>query len=111
MKITGDRGSMLIDFLGYGLLLQIPVLLLATQFATMQSAQLAVDSIARHSLRSYVLQGIPIDVSAKEIAKDFNLKSLPSVYLICSPNCTNTNSILRLTAELGTMNSTSVMIR
>jgi len=52
VRIKDERGSSMIDFLGFGLLLQVPVLLLATQLATIHANQLAADSIARHSLRS-----------------------------------------------------------
>lgn len=111
MKIIDDRGSMLIDFLGFGVLLQLPVLLLATQFTSIQSQQLAADSIARHSLRSFVLQGVAIETTAQEIARDFRLDSEPIVDLICNPDCNSPQSVLRLTVVLGDIRAASVMIR
>ena len=111
MRISEERGSALIDFLGFGLLLQIPILLLATQIFTIQSNQLAADSIARHSLRSFLLHEIPVEITAHEIAKDFGLTIEPSVQLTCKPDCTNPESILRIDVAVGAVRSNSTMIR
>lgn len=111
VKISDDRGSALLDFLGFGLLLQIPVLVLASQLATMQSNQLAADSIARHSLRSFALYGTEVAVTSQEIAEDLELKVSPAVELLCSPDCTGSGSILRINVTFEGINSSSVMIR
>jgi hypothetical protein len=111
VRISGERGSSMIDFLGFGLLLQIPVLMLATQLATIQANQLAADSIARHSLRSFVLQGAPVELTARQISEDFRLKITPFVELDCQPDCVSPESILRLKVSVGGVQATSVMIR
>jgi hypothetical protein len=111
VKIIDDRGSALIDFLGFGLLLQIPLLLLSTQLAAIQSMQLAADSIARHSLRSYVLQGKEPQETALQIANDFHLSGDPKIELICEPDCISPFSVLRLNVLIGSVKSSSVMIR
>lgn len=111
MRIKDERGSLMIDFLGFGLLLQIPVLVLATQLATIQANQLAADSIARHSLRSFVLQDTPVESTARQISADFRLKINPVVELNCEPDCTSPESILRLKVYVGGIQATSVMVR
>jgi hypothetical protein len=111
VRIKDERGSSLIEFLGFGLLLQIPVLLLATQLATIHANQLAADSIARHSLRSFVLQDTPVALTAGQISADFRLKINPVVELVCEPECTSPESILRLKVSVGGIQATSVMVR
>ena len=111
VKIEDDRGSALIDFLGFGVLLQIPVLVLAIQLSSLQTSQLAADSVARHALRSFVLQGVEVEVTAREIAADFGLKVKPLVTLDCEPDCTSAGSILRIGVSIDDIKSSSVMIR
>lgn len=111
MRIRSDRGSSMIDFLGFGLLLQIPVLMLATQLATIQKNQLAADSIARHSLRSFVLQATPVELTARQISADFHLKIQPVVEFDCQPDCTSPESLLRLNVSVDGVRATSVMVR
>lgn len=110
MRIKDERGSSMIDFLGFGLLLQIPVLLLASHLATIQANQLAADSIARHSLRSFVLQDTPVELTARQISEDFRLKIEPVVELDCIPDCISPESILRLKVSIGGVRATSVMV-
>jgi hypothetical protein len=101
----------MIDFLGFGLLLQVPVLMLATQLGTLLTNQLAADSIARHTLRSFVLQDAPVELTARQIAEDFRLKISPVVELDCKPDCVSPESILRLNVSVGDVRAISVMIR
>jgi hypothetical protein len=101
----------MIDFLGFGLLLQVPVLVLAIQLATIHANQLAADSIARHSLRSFVLQDTPVALTARQISADFRLKINPVVELDCEPGCTSPDSILRLKVSVGSVRAISVMVR
>ncbi|MEY4559372.1 MAG: hypothetical protein RLZ82_387 [Actinomycetota bacterium] len=111
MRIKDERGSSMIDFLGFGLLLQIPVLVLATQLATIHANQLAADSIARHSLRTFVLHDTPAALTARQISADFRLKISPVVELDCEPDCTSPDSILRLKVSVGGVRAISVMVR
>lgn len=111
MRIKDERGSSMIDFLGLGLLLQIPVLVLTTQLATIHANQLAADSIARHSLRSFVLQDTPVELTARQISADFRLKINPVVELDCQPDCTSPESVLRLQVYVGDVRAISVMVR
>jgi hypothetical protein len=111
VRINDERGSSMIDFLGFGLLLQVPVLMLATQLATLHTNQLAADSIARHTLRSFVLQDAPVELTARQIAEDFRLKINPVVELDCHPDCISLESILHLNVSVGDARAISVMIR
>lgn len=111
MRIKDERGSSMIEFLGFGLLLQVPVLMFATQLATIHTNQLAADSIARHSLRSFVLEDAPVELTAQQISEDFRLKINPVVDLDCKPDCISPESLLRLRVSVGSVEAVSVMIR
>lgn len=111
MRIKDERGSAVIEFLGFGLFLQIPVLLLAIQLSAIQATQLAADSIARHSLRAFVLQEADISKTALQVAQDLRLTSKPSVTLKCDPDCYSDESLLRLVVKLDSIEASSVMIR
>lgn len=111
MKINEDRGSALIDFLGFGLFLQIPVLLLSIQVSSLQASQLAADSIARHSLRAFVLEEAEINKTANQVAGELGIDANPLIVLECDPDCTGNQSLLRLTVKLGSVEASSVMIR
>ncbi len=101
----------MIDFLGFGLLLQVPVLTLATQMGTLLTNQLAADSIARHALRSFALQDAPVELTARQIAEDFRLRIRPVVELNCQPDCISPESVLHLNVSVGDARANSVMIR
>ena len=104
--LKSDRGSAIVDFIGFGLLLQIPVLLFATFALSTQHQQFALEAIARHGIRAHVL--VPDKSSTtrviREIALDFGLKEQDLVWsLSCNPDpkCLAPGSIVRLEIKLG----------
>jgi hypothetical protein len=104
--IRGDRGSAVVDLIGFGVLLQIPVLMFSTVALSLQHQQFALEAIARHSIRAHVL--IPDNANTSrvvgELAEDFGLKPTDLVLnLSCSPdpNCLEPGSLVRVEIRLG----------
>ena len=105
-NLSSDRGSAIVDFMGFGLLLQIPVLMFTTFALSMQHQQFALEAIARHGIRAHVL--VPDKASTtrviSELAMDFGLKQSDLVWnLSCNPDpkCIEPGSIARLQVKLG----------
>ena len=104
--IYSDRGSAVVDFIGFGLLLQVPVLMFATFALSMQHQQFAIEAIARHGIRAHVLVPDRTNTTRviSELAADFGLKQSDLAWnLSCSPDpkCLEPGSIARLQIKLG----------
>ncbi len=110
-SLKSDAGSALVEFLVFGLVLQVGVLALFLELSNQQVGQLATESIARHSLRAFVISEIDPRVTAEQIAADFNLKSEPKLQLICDPNCFSSGSLLRLRVQLQSAEAEAVLVR
>ena len=110
-QLSKDSGSAILEFVGFGLLVQIPLLMMAVNFAEVQQAQFAAEAIARHSLRSFVLMGTPVSEAAAEIVADFKLTTQPSLQMSCRPagDCESPDSIITLRVVLGKAQAQSVM--
>lgn len=54
-KGDADSGSAAIELLGFGILLQIPILIFAVTVAQVQHRGFAAEAIARNAVRSFVL--------------------------------------------------------
>jgi hypothetical protein len=105
-KILCDQGSAVVDFIGFGLLLQIPVLMFSTSVLSFQHQQFALEAIARHGIRAHVL--VPDSGNTtrviSELAADFGLKQSDLVWnLSCKPDpkCLASGSMVRLQVRLG----------
>jgi hypothetical protein len=105
-EILSERGSAIIDFIGFGVLLQIPVLMFSTFALSVQHQQFALEAIARHGIRAHAL--IPDRVNTtkviSELVADFGLRQSDIEWnLSCSPdpNCVDSGSIARLQIKLG----------
>jgi hypothetical protein len=109
--LSSDAGSALLEFVGFGLLLQIPLLMMAVSFAEVQQTQFAAEAIARHSLRSFLLIGTPVSEAAAEIVADFQLRTEPRLLLTCRPtgDCEVPGTLLTLEVFLGKAHAVSVM--
>ncbi len=101
-----DRGSAIVDFIGFGVLLQIPVLMFSTFALSLQHQQFAIEAIARHAIRAHVL--LPDNSSTtsvvSELASDFGYKESDLVWkLSCNPDpkCLVHGSIVRFEVKLG----------
>ena len=102
LKFLGDEdGSAVLEFLGFGLLLQVAVLVGLASLTNLQSQQLAAESISRHALRTYVLFGTDPEVTANQLVGDFGLEVRPVLKLTCNPDCQTIGSVLRLRVSIG----------
>jgi hypothetical protein len=54
-EIGAEQGSAIVDLIGFGVMLQIPILMFATLAVQTQQHCFAVEAIARHGLRAHVL--------------------------------------------------------
>lgn len=115
MKISynkqSERGSILLEFLGYGLLLQIFALVLFVQIANLQTYQLAAESIARHAIRSFVISETDPEVTANQILDDFGIDSKSKISMECKPDCFNPGSKLVLRVTLNSASAESEWIK
>jgi hypothetical protein len=104
--LSSEQGSAIVDLIGFGVLLQIPILMFATFAVSLQQQSFAVEAIARHALRAHSLW--PVNQSTQEIvatiAKDFGLLAdRVSWNLSCTPNpsCQEPNSIAQIEVRYG----------
>ena len=90
-SFRSDSGSAIVDLVGFGILLQIPILMFATLAVQSQQQSFAIESIARHALRSFVLWPERENMQAVvvQIANDFGLSAERITWkLHCSPDPT-----------------------
>ena len=111
LPLSEDAGSAVIEFLGFGLLLQVSVLIGLVQVSNFQTEQMAAESIARHALRAYVLFGTTPEIIGDQIISDLGIRDKPIFSLSCSPDCYSQGSVLRLKAEIGVASSVAVAVR
>lgn len=110
-KRCPDRGSAIVDFVFYGVVIQVAILVFGLQVFSMQSAQLAAESAARHALRSFVLNGADPDESVRRIAQDFGFVGQQKVLLSCLPDCVSEGSVMQITVVVASAKASSKMIR
>jgi hypothetical protein len=111
MKFSDDRGSALIEFVGFGLLLQVLLLAAVIQLNGSLQDKILAESIARHSLRSYVLTGVDVQTSAHEILASFGSAAQPVIELSCQPDCQTSRAELQLVVRVGSALAKSAVVR
>ena len=111
MKIKGDRGSVIIDFVFFGVFLQLGLLLLATQIIGIQSNQLAAESIARHCLRSFLISGTDPMVTANQILQGFESEEKADVEIKCDDNCELEGTRISVSVKVGLAQASLTAIR
>ena len=113
--IRSEQGSALVDLIGFGVLLQIPILMFATAALQLQHQSFAIEAIARHALRAHVLWPDRTNTArvVSDIAKDFNidLKTI-SWRLSCNPdpNCQRSGSTAKMEVSVGELVAYSVQV-
>lgn len=88
-KSKSESGSAAVELLGFGVLLQIPILLFATSLAQIQHRSFAVESISRNAIRSFVLlQDLDHTRTViEELATSFSIEPSKLLWRIeCSPD-------------------------
>ena len=104
--LRSDQGSAIFDLIGFGVLLQIPVLMFATFALSIQHQQFALEAISRHGIRAHVLFPDKSNTSRviSELALNFGLKQSDLVWtLSCNPDpkCLTPGSLVLLEIKLG----------
>ena len=111
MKNNSEKGSMVIEFLLYGVFLQIGILVFSLNALSLQAQQLAADSIARHALRSYLVSQIEPEISANQVLHSFQSNSKAVLRLECEPDCSSSGSLVTLWVKLGQATASASAIR
>jgi hypothetical protein len=104
--ISSEQGSAIVDLIGFGVLLQIPILMFATLAIQTQQQSFAVEAIARHGLRSHVLWPDPASTAQviSEIASDFGVSVQRLDWTLrCrpDPSCMEPNTTAEIEVRLG----------
>ena len=115
MKISSEkapeRGSILLEFLGFGLLLQVLALTFFVQIVNLQTHQIAAESIARHGMRFFVSSNVDPNETSLQILDDLGVMSKPDIRMECKPNCFERGSKIVLRVNLNSASAESVWIR
>lgn len=108
VNVRNESGSVVLEFVGLGILAQVPLLLVAIGLTSLQHDQLAADAINRDALRSFTLQGRAPEVTAVEIAKDFGVAiERVDIQLDCEDgDCESPGALLRMTTKVGVVVAT-----
>ena len=110
VKFSDDLGSAVLDFIGFGLFLQLPLLLIAISFVEVQHDQLAAEAITREALRSLTLLGSDVATSANEIADSYRVpRSKVKVVMSCSPQECTEGAWVSLTTKVGIASATAAI--
>jgi hypothetical protein len=111
LRVHDDRGSVVLEFLAFGMLLQVLVLMWLINISNLQGQQIAAESVARHSLRAFVLTGTQPQITGQQILNDFGIKVQPRLKFTCEPDCDSPGSVLRLQVAVGSANAQAVAVR
>ena len=115
MNFSDETGSAALELLTFGVLLQVPILALATQFAGVQHQQLAAQTMSQQGLRAYVqsasgLADQNLKLAMDEMSHNFGLSSGDlSFELSCRRDCTGAEPLFSLRVSVGDQVETSVM--
>lgn len=102
---------MIIEFLLYGALLQVSVLMIGTQIIGLQSSQLAVESIARHALRAFVVAGQEPEQTAQGLLRDLGSNKTAVIELRCQPDCHSDGAVITIKVSLDSAVAEASMVR
>jgi hypothetical protein len=102
-----------LEFIGFGLLIQVPLLLLVLNLGGLQHDQLAAEAISRDSLRSYLLIGRSPVETAERVAQTYGIDSRRlALSLICENNDGETEgNIVTVTTQIGSVKAKVVGLR
>ncbi len=115
MNFSDESGSAALELLVFGVLLQVPILAIATQFAGIQHQQLAAQTMSQQGLRAYVQSTATVaDENLKramdDMSQNFGLSSGDLSYaLSCLRDCNGAEPMLSLRVSVGKQVETSVM--
>lgn len=104
--INSERGSAVLDFLVFAVILQLPILLFAIEASQRQQLSFGLEAVARHGLRAHLLSPSEESTEAviSEIASQFGLDTNGYEYHFwCSPDpdCLDSDSLISLEVRSG----------
>ncbi len=113
MNLLDDCGSAVIDLIGFGVLLQVPLLVLVSQLVSVQHDQLAAEAITRDALRSYLLLDVEPQATAMALATEYRIDTgRIKLEMSCNPGlCEDNGAFIRLKTQIGKASATGVMQR
>jgi hypothetical protein len=103
VRFRDDSGSVVFEFLGFGILLQLPILMFAVSLIGLQHDQLAAEAITRDALRSLVLLNKSPAETASEVSLAYRVSmSRVSLTIVCRPtDCEPGGGWIELTTRVG----------
>jgi hypothetical protein len=113
VKINSDEGSIVLEFIGFGLLLQVPLLMVVLALAGTQHNQLAAEAISRDSLRSFLLIDKQPSITAMDIANEYGLDpALVSITVTCESNdCQGQGRMIKVVTRIGLIQAEAIGLR
>jgi hypothetical protein len=110
-NIKSDHGSVLVEFIAFGVLVQLPLMFMAVGLVTLQHDKLAAEGISREVLRSFVLSGQDPMITVAAVAEAYKVApSRISLDLNCRPSaCDSSAEWIRVTTKIGSAISTAVI--
>lgn len=102
-NFRADDGSIILEFIGFGLLMQVPLLLLSLGLTSLQHDQLTAEAINREALRALVLVNRTPEQTVLELAQLYRIPSSRiSLEFECqNQNCELSGNWVHLTTRIG----------
>jgi hypothetical protein len=103
VRFSNDSGSVVFEFLGFGILLQLPILMFTTTLIGLQHDQFAAEAITRDALRSLVLLDKPPSETAAEVSWAYRVPiSKVLMTVTCRPvDCQGGEGWIEITTRVG----------
>jgi hypothetical protein len=113
VNFRDERGSVVLEFIAFGLLLQVPMVMFAANLVSIQNDQLAAEAITRDVLRSFVLQGAEPSAVSREAASLFGVApSRILVSMTCRPfDCAQEQTWISVKTHIGSVVASGVIQR
>jgi hypothetical protein len=111
VRFSDESGSVVLEFVGFGLILRVPILMFVTTLLGLQHDQFAAEAITRDALRSYVLLGKPPIETATEVSQAYRVPmSRVSMVVSCRPHdCEAGDSWVEITTKVGAVTARGVI--
>jgi hypothetical protein len=113
VNFKDEEGSAVLEFIGFGLLVQIPLILFASNLVSVQQDQFAAEAITRDALRSFVLLDREPSEGAVELAEAYRVSpSRITVTMTCRPtDCRQEGTWVYVQTHIGNASASGVIQR
>ncbi len=113
VNFRAEDGSAVLEFIGFGLVFQIPLMVIAGNLVAVQHDQLTAEAITRDLLRSYVLSNRDPLAGAAELAAAYRVSpNRIKVSLSCRPtDCNQAKAWVYVTTQIGSISASGVIQR